>query len=341
MEVFSIAKGFHYVSKHTPAELSSKELDRQRAVNLLRETGDVALVCRTFGMSRGTLYRWSKRFDPKDLNSLKDSSRRPHRVRRPLWSHELVVAVRGLRRQYPRWGKEKLQALLMDEEGWQTSVSTVGRILGYLKGRGEIAEPRARGVSARKRRPQRPHAVRKPKDYQVLEPGDLVQMDTLDIRPVPDTVLKQFTARDTVSRWDVLEVRSRATAKTAREFLDTVEKRMPFPVKAIQVDGGGEFFSDFEKACKERGIRLFVLPPKSPKLNASVERAQRTHTEEFYEVNDCPWTVAELNRMLRHWEHTYNCIRPHQSLGQKTPLQFLKDSGIIPIKNPSVLSHMY
>jgi hypothetical protein len=33
----------------------------------------------------------------------------------------------------------------------------------------------------------------------------------------------------------------------------------------------------------ERGLKLFVLPPRSPQLNGAVERAQRTHTEEFYE----------------------------------------------------------
>ena len=60
--------------------------------------------------------------------------------------------------------------------------------------------------------------------------------------------------------------------------------RMPFPVRAIQVDGGSEFQAAFEAACQARGIRLFVLPPRSPKLNGCVQRAQRTHTEEFYEV---------------------------------------------------------
>ncbi len=58
---------------------------------------------------------------------------------------------------------------------------------------------------------------------------------------------------------------------------------MPFKIKAIQVDGGSEFMAQFEEACQQRRIRLFVLPPRSPKLNGSVERAQRTHTEEFYE----------------------------------------------------------
>ncbi len=39
---------------------------------------------------------------------------------------------------------------------------------------------------------------------------------------------------------------------------------MPFGVKAIQVDGGSEFGADFERACQERGIKLFVLPSHSP-----------------------------------------------------------------------------
>ena len=79
------------------------------------------------------------------------------------------------------------------------------------------------------------------------KPGDLVQVDTLDVRPFPWITLKQFTARDVVSRWDVIEARRRATATTAKEFIDTLEQRMPFKVKALQVDGGSEFYSDFEE----------------------------------------------------------------------------------------------
>ena len=84
-------------------------------------------------------------------------------------------------------------------------------------------------------------------------------------------VLKHFSARDVISRWDVIEVHSRATAITAASFLDSLQKRMPFPIKAIQVDGGSEFHASFEEACKERGFHLFVLPPHSPKLNGCVE----------------------------------------------------------------------
>lgn len=339
MEVFSIAKGFYRLSKHAPAELNQKEFDRLRALTVYRETEDLKLACRTFGISRATLYRWLKRFDPRDLSSLREESRRPRRVRKPLWSRELVRVVKELREDYPRWGKDKL-VVLVRAQGCKASTSTVGRILGHLKQSGLLKEPKRRSISG-KRKSRRPYGVRKPRDYVAERPGDLVQVDTLDVRPFPWITLKQFTARDVVSRWDVMEVRRRATAVTAKEFIETLRQRMPFRVKALQVDGGSEFYSEFEEECQRRNIRLFVLPPKSPKLNGCVERAHRTHTEEFYEVNDCSWNVTELNPELRKWEYIYNCVRPHQALHYKTPLQFLKDSGIVISDYPSNLSHMY
>jgi transposase InsO family protein len=202
-----------------------------------------------------------------------------------------------------------------------------------------LKEPVRKRISSERRR-QRSYGVRKPRDYVVEKPGDLVEVDTLDVRPFPWVALKQFTARDVISKWDVMEARRRATATTAKEFIEALEQRMPFKVKALQVDGGSEFYSDFEQECERRKIRLFVLPPKSPKLNGCVERAHRTHTEEFYEVYEVPWTVSELNPELRRWENIYNCVRPHQALNYKTPLQFLKDNGIVSPDYPFNLSHM-
>ena len=289
-------------------------------------------------ISAEPLYRWLQRFNPRDLSSVKEHSGRPKRLRKAHWSYELIIAVRQLRQQYPRWGKDKLIVLLKDQ-GWETSASTVGRIIGYLKKRGDIVEPLGRAISAKERQ-QRPYAVRKPKEYVLVVPGDLVQMDTIDIRPVAGVVLKQFTARDVISKWDVIEARYRATAHTAREFIDTLQRRMPLSVKAIQVDGDPAFYAEFETACKEKGIALFVLPPRSPKLNGSVERANRTHTQEFYEVSNCSWTIPELNKQVIGWEYVYNCIRPHHALAHKTPLQFLKDNGIIHDYKPLSFSHM-
>ena len=87
---------------------------------------------------------------------------------------------------------------------------------------------------------------------------------------MPGTVWKQFTARDIISRWDTVELGRRATARDAAGMLDHLAERMPFGVRAISIDDGSEFKAEFEQACEARGIRLFVLPPCSPKLHRAV-----------------------------------------------------------------------
>jgi putative transposase len=185
----------------------------------------------------------------------------------------------SLRQKYPRWGKDKLVVLLRRDKHI-VSTSMVGRI---------------------------------------EQPGDLLEIATKEIRMRGGVILKHFSARDVVSRWDVLEVHRRSTSMAAARFLDTLLDRVPFPVKALQVDGGGEFAAAFEQACQQKELPLFVLPPKSPKLNTHVERSHRTHNEEFYQVQAESDQVPLLNFQLRHWEKTYNCIRPQQPLGYLTP----------------------
>jgi len=305
-------------------ELSRKARQRLKWFDHYHSRGQNArLTCRHFDISPQTFYRWKRRYNPQHPESLEERSHRPKHLRQPTASLELVAAVLKLREEYPRWGKDKLVVLLR-EQNYQASASMVGRIIRRLKDRGVLREPVRNHVSVRRRGFKRPYAVRKPKGYQAAQPGDLIQLDTLDIRPLPGVVLKHFTARDIISRWDIIDVYRRATASTATHFLDKLEQRMPFPVKAIQVDGGAEFEAIFEEECQRRGIKLFVLPPRSPKLNGCVERAHRTHTEEFYEVTESSFDLPELRNELLEWERTYNTIRPHQALGYMTPLKFLE-----------------
>ncbi len=290
--------------------------------------GNARETCRHFGISPDTFYRWKRQYRADDLSSLEEHSRRPRHVRQPTWSDSAVRAVLELREAYPRWGKAKL-AQLLKERGLSVSESMVGRIITHLKDRGILREAVRNQISARKRTITRPYAVRKPKEYSAKEPGDIIQVDTMDVRPLPGVAFKHFAARDVVSRWDVIEASSRATAASAASFIDSIVERMPFRVKAIQVDGGSEFQSVFESTCQRRGIRLFVLPPRSPKLNGHVERSNRTHTEEFYEVTDCEFEMIPLNKALAKWEMIYNTTRPHQALGYLTPHQYLMQNHSI------------
>jgi len=82
-------------------------------------------------------------------------------------------------------------------------------------------------------------------------------------------------------------------------------------VRALQVDGGSEF------AAQPASHRVV---PRS--LNGRAERANRAHTEEFYEVTACSLPITQLNHELQAWERTYNRIRPRRALGYLTPQQF-------------------
>lgn len=310
-------------------QLSPAARRRLKAVRWYEEhRHNASLTARHFDYSRSAFHVWLKRYKAAGARGLEDKSRRPHRVRQPSWTAALAEAVRALREAHPRWGKDKLVVLLRGQ-GHQASVSMVGRILTQLKKRGLVREPDLRDPWIERRAQIRPYAVRKPRDYVPKAPGDLVQVDSADIRLLPGSAhwYKHFTARDVVSRWDVLGVYGRATAITARDFLEAVIERMPGPVKAIQVDGGSEFKAEFEEACREKGLRLFVLPPRSPKLNGCVERAQRTHKEEFYQMLDPPDSLGELRRLLMAQELCYNTVRPHQALAQLTPYQWLLASA--------------
>jgi len=288
---------------------------------------NVSLTARHFGLSRSTVYDWLKRDREGGARPFEDRSRRPKRVRQPTWSPELEARVLELREANPRWGKDVLAPILR-REGVEVSVSMVGRILSRLRRQGRLLPATTADPCIKSALYVRPYARRKPRDYVPQAPGDLVQVDSADVRWTGLTqIYKHFSARDYVSRWDVLGVYGRATATTAASFLEELLERMPFAVKAIQVDGGSEFKAEFEAACAAKGLHLFVLPPRSPKLNGRVERAQRTHKEEFYQVIEPPDGLQDLRPRLLLQEQRYNTYRPHQALGYLTPQQWLLASA--------------
>lgn len=313
-------------------EISKEARKRLGWFDYYRKTGKARLTCRYFGISPETFYRWKKRFNPYDLTTLEAKSSKPLRVREPETPVEVVEKIRELREEYPRWGKDKL-VVLLKRQGMNISASTVGRVINRLKKRGTLKEPVNAILAklARKRKWKPRYATRKPNDYLIKVPGDLVEVDTLTVKLLPDLVRYQFSARDVISKRDGLRVWSKQTSFCAALFLDYLERKFPFKIKALQIDGGSEWKKDFEEACQERGILLFVLPPHSPKLNGCVERANQTHRKEFYEVKEVELSLAEHNKQLERWEYICNYIRPHQALDYLTPDEYyqkwLKENG--------------
>lgn len=303
-------------SDHTSAQrhdiLARWQTARRRGLS----AGDAADAV---GVARATLYRWQKRPEPR--------SRRPHHLRTSTWrGTPLVSEIEALRQQYPMWGKRKL-AVLLRRAGRRVSTSTVGRVLRHLMDRRRITPvPLLRRKPGRRRfrliGPER-HARRLPKDLKPSEPGELVQVDTLFVNVAPDKPIKHFTAYDPVAKWTTALVAGRATARRAAALLEKLITTCPFPVRGIQVDGGSEFMAEFEQLCADRQLTLFVLPPKSPKLNGSVERAQSTWRYEFYACHELPTGLASLQAEVDRFAHHFNHVRPHQALGDLTPAEYL------------------
>lgn len=273
-------------------------------------------AARAVGVPRATLYRWEQ--DPRPR------SRRPHRMRAKSWSSELVRAVERLRDDYPMWGRAKIGPLVR-LEGFAVSDRTVGRIIAHLVARGRAQPvPIARKAAKTKRwTARRRHALRLPKGLKADAPGAIVQIDTVYVQIAPDCHVKHFTAYCPVAKWTVAKAFRRATAKAAALFLDKVLAEMPFPVKAIQVDGGSEFKAEFEQACADKKLVLYELPPKSPKLNGGVERCNAAWRYEFYAVYDLPTRVEALNPHIDAFQHLYNHHRPHGALAGRPPAAYL------------------
>lgn len=310
-------------------ELSPEARRRLKWIDYYLQHGrNVSRTCRHFDIGRETFYRWWRRYDPRRLQSLEDDrrTRRPKRVRQPQTPPVVEGRIRGFRERYPRWGDRKL-AVLLRREGWTVSHATIGRVLTRLRAKGQLMEPpvvRA-GLSKRHRRGQlkRRYARRMPWGYVARRPGDLVQIDTTPITLYPGCQRVHITARDVVSRKDVVAAYRQGNSSAAEHFLRHELPRMKFAVRALQIDGGSEFKAKFERACQVLGIALFVLPPRSPRLNGKVERAHRTHQEEFYDIVEVPDDLVAHNALLREHEAVYNGIRPHQALDYLTPNEFV------------------
>lgn len=278
------------------------------------------------GISRATYYRWRRRLKGQGLKGLLPKPKRPRRLRRKVhWTSELLIAIEDLRRQNRTWGRWPIWWSLR-KRGFGVSERTVGRILAHLEAHGRVEGVAAFLARAKRgktrRKSHRPYARRKPKTHTVSQPGDLVQVDTLSITLGPGEVVKHFSAVDLCTRFSLAEVHTRATANLAAGFLDYLITHTPFPVRAIQVDGGAEFMSEFEEACEGLGVKLFVLPPRSPKLNGHVERMQRTFRDEFY-TRPLPSQIPELQKKLDAYLDHYNRERPHRALNGLAPLEFL------------------
>ena len=157
-----------------------------------------------------------------------------------------------------------------------------------------------------------------------MEIGERVQIDHMTATKNGVTC-KHFQAWERRSKYIHAQVYSKATASSAKRFLQELVEIAPYKILSIQVDGGSEFMAEFETACEQMKIPLIVLPPARPKYNGGVERGNRTFREEFYYCPDLiADSIGDMRFELKKAVEKYNTFRPHHALKGKTPIEYIR-----------------
>lgn len=111
------------------------------------------------------------------------------------------------------------------------------------------------------------------------------------------------------------------SSASATDFLVKLRQVAPFDVIRVQTDNGAEFHKHFHAAIEQLTITHFWSYPRSPKMNAKIERYNRTVQEEFVDWYQPELTedLADCNSQLMDWLIWYNAERPHWSLRLTAP----------------------
>jgi putative transposase len=119
-----------------------------------------------------------------------------------------------------------------------------------------------------------------------------------------------------------IEIDTILPARRIVRALDEIVEIRGKPV-GLRMDNGPELISDeLEKWARRHGIERRCIQPGRPMHNGLIERFNRTYRDE---VLDCYVfeTLGEVRRMTADWIPRYNEIRPHESLGDLAPRQYL------------------
>lgn len=305
--------------------ITPKAEERVRILAFWQKHGYLATK-EAFKVSRATLFRWQKALKASGgkLRALVPGRTTPKTKRRrivPDAVKELIIKER-LREKI---GKEKLAKLLKDDGIAALSPSTVGRMLGDLKRNGLLPNPVKLTLNGRtgnliERKPRKP----KKKLRSMGWAGRLAKADTI-VRFTNGVKRYILTAIDLESKFAFAYGYSSHKSASAADFMATFKSVAPVSLEAVQTDNGSEFELHFDAYLDQQGIIHFHSYPRSPKMNAEIERFNRTLSEAFISKHRylLAYDLDAFNRALMDWLLWYNSRRPHWSIGLISPLRYI------------------
>jgi putative transposase len=274
----------------------------------------MARLCRDFGISRKTGYKWLARFDEQGRGGLHDASHAA--VMHPnATARGVEEFIARLRRLHPSWGPKKLRRLLRlkaPAEPWPAA-STIGEIL------------RRHGLSKPQRRVKRTPPSTSPLTH-ATEPNSVWCIDFKGwFRTRNGVRCDPLTMSDAFSRYVLCsDVVRQPDERHVRPCMESVFREHGLPL-AIRSDNGPPFASRAAGGLSRLAvwwIRLGIRPERiEPGRPERMHRTLKAETASPPAANH-----PAQQRAFDRFRETFNDLRPHEALGQQTPASVYRSS---------------
>ena len=266
-------------------------------------------LCRCFGISPNTAYKWLHRFQAAGTDGLADRSRRPHNspVHTSKEMEDVIVKLRG---KHSAWGGRKLERRLLDLG--HTGVPRPSTITSILK-RHDLLDPKESAKHQAFRR------------FERAVPNELWQMDFKGEFKLSQGRCYPLTILDDHSRFAIaLEACAGCNKITTQTAMIKIFRRYGLPER-ITCDNGSPWGSGGQSYYTAMGVWLMRLGvgishsrPHHPQTQGKDERFHRTLKAEVLQYRQCT-TLADWQLHFDRWRVIYNTERPHEALSMAVP----------------------
>lgn len=223
----------------------------------------------------------------------------------------VIEALQELAERYPRYGFGKMFPILR-RHGHKWNHKRVHRVYCDLK------------LNMRRKYKKRLPS-RNPEPLSV--PESINQCWSVDFMSDALWCGRKFRTFNVVDDYNrealAIEVDLNLPAQRVIRVLDRIVTRRGLPAK-IRMDNGPELTSvKLAEWAEQHDVMLDFIQPGKPTQNSFIERFNRTYRDEvldMYVFN----RLSEVKNLTESWLKEYNEERPHESLGDMTPVEYLE-----------------
>jgi transposase InsO family protein len=284
---------------------------RREIVLEAQQTGEtITQICARYGISRQTFYRYRRRYLAQGIDGLEDRSRQPNHSPNRM-DPQIEIRICTLRKAHPRWGARRIHAELARAGFDPPAVSSIHQALR----RNHLVADQA---------PRRRQAYKR---FQRAISNDLWQIDATQVRLVDSHKVWVLDMIDDYSRYLLSALAAEApTGEAAWDCFEEAATRYGLPREVLSDNGlcfTGRLHKvevEFERSLKAIGVGLINSGPYHPQTLGKLERFHKTL--KLWLADEGPIEdLGHLQELLDCFKHHYNTERPHQGIGNITPIE--------------------